>query len=470
MTILEDVIREQLTSSRSPRYQAIAEAICKAIDQGILHASEKLPTHRALAEAIGVSIQTVSYAYAFAEQEGYVVGKVGSGTYVSHQRAQQEVDFLKNGAPKSNEFVDLSIVYATAGEAQESAFADALRDIASQPEGRELINAIKPFAGLMRHREAAARWLAKLGLDVPAEQVCITNGATHALLTAMASLVHPGDNVACAELVDHGLISLARTLNFRLEGVALDEQGIIPEALATLCEQKQIAAICVTPTLNNPTGQSMSLARRQAIAEIARRFDIPLVEDDVFATIQPQPLPPISSLVPELGYYITSFTKVIAAGLRIGYLVPPHNQVAPVTGRLRASSWMASPISAGIASHWIDSGKVDALAEWQRGELRSRYQLACDILKLPADETIKSFILLPLPEPWRVDDFVNQARQQKVLLTPAEPFVVGHQPAPHFVRLSLTAAASRDELTRGLQVVAQLLKQTPPPISMEYLV
>jgi DNA-binding transcriptional MocR family regulator len=93
--------------------------------------------------------------------------------------------------------------------------------------------------------------------------------------------------------------------------------------------------------------------------------------------------------------------------------------------------------------------------------------MAVEELSLPA-QLFSPFIWLPLPTPWRTGDFVEQAKQKGVLVTPAEPFVVGHQPAPQVVRISLTSATDRAELRRGLQVVRSLLKQEPPPGAMEY--
>lgn len=465
MTILTQRIRHQLEHQRGPRYLRISTAICQTIDEGALQAGDRLPTHRALAEEVGVSVQTVSFAYAHAEQEGYLHARVGSGTYVSHHPSEQEAAFLQDRPLEDDQLIDLSIAGAISDSSQQQALRQTLLEMADSSDALQLVNAIKPFAGLDSHREVARQWLAQRQINVSAEQICICNGVTHGLLIAISSLVKPGATVACEALVDHGLISLARTLNFRLEGIAMDPQGMLPEALEQCCEQKQIAAICVTPNLHNPTTATMSVERRKAIAEIARRYNVPLVEDDVFGPLLSDAPAPISSYLPAQSYYISSFTKAAASGLRVGYLVPPEQEVHQVVGRLRASSWMASPITVELVSRWLQSGQMEQLIAQQQTLLKKRQALAARILKQASFQANPEgpLIWLQLPEHWRASDFIQQARQRNVVLTAAEPFVVGHQAAPHAVRISLASIESERLLARGLKTLAQLLQTVPDP-------
>ncbi|MEH6628973.1 MAG: PLP-dependent aminotransferase family protein [Motiliproteus sp.] len=465
MTIIIEQIKAHLESQQGPRYRRIAQAIAAAVDAGDIEAGVKLPTHRALAEALGFSVQTVSFAYAHAQQQGYAYGKVGSGTYVGHRKAEREADFLKADVNGGSRVIDLSIARAVAGPEQERAFAQTLTEIATSRDGVRLINSIKPFAGLPEHRDAARHWLRGRGIQVPQEQVCICNGVTHGLLIALSSLVKPGGMVACEALVDHGLISLARTLNFKLEGVAIDAEGMIPEALEQCCQHKQIDALCLTPTLHNPTTATMGDPRRRAIAEIAQRYGVPLVEDDVFGPLVADRHVPVSSYLPDSSYYLTSFTKTLASGLRVGYLVPPRGAVSQVVGRLRASSWMASPMTVDVVSRWIREGTAERLLSWQRDQLARRQQLAAKVLAGHAYQANPQgpLLWLTLPEAWRSEAFITQAKVRNLSLTAAEPFAVGHQSTPNQVRISLASAVSEAQLKTGLEILATLLRETPPP-------
>lgn len=467
MTIVIDQIKAHLQNQSGPRYKRIARAICAAVDAGDILAGAKLPTHRALAEELEVSVQTVSFAYAHAEQEGYVYGKVGSGTYVSHHKAEGEASFLKADVRDPPQVIDLSIARAVAGVEQEQAFAQTLTEIAASKEGAGLINVLKPFAGLAAHRDAARHWLGNIGMNAAVEQICICNGVTHGLLIALSSLVKPGGTVACEALVDHGLIALARTLNFKLEGVAIDEQGMIPEALEQCCQQKSIDALCVTPSMHNPTTATMGDERRRAIAEVAQRYNVPLVEDDVFGPLALERRAPISSYLPDSSYYLTGFSKTLAAGLRVGYLVPPRSQVSQVVGRLRASAWMTSPITVELVSRWIREGTAERLLSWQQDQLTRRQRMASQAFQGHHFQAHPQgpVIWLTLPEDWRAADFIAQANGRNLSITAPEPFVVGHQAAPHAVRISLASALSEDQLQQGLSILQGLLGDTPPPSS-----
>lgn len=463
MTIILNKIKQHLQHQTGPRYRRIALAISAAVDAGELQAGDKLPTHRSLAEALKFSVQTISFGYAHAEKLGYVYGKVGSGTYVSHYKVENETNFLNHEVNEATPLIDLSIARAIAGVEQQEAFSKTLIEIATSSDGLERINTIKPFAGLASHRDAARHWLARCGIEVPLEQICICNGVTHGLLVALSSLVKPGGTVACEALADHGLISLSRTLGFKLEGIAIDDEGMIPEALELCCQQKQIDALCVTPSLHNPTTATMSDSRRRAIAAIAERYQLPLVEDDVFGQLLDKPLAPISSYLPDNSYYLTSFTKAVASGLRVGYLVPPKHAVSQIVARVRASSWMASPMTVEVASRWIEQGVAERLLHIQRHKLRERQVLAAKILE---GMNIKAhpegpMLWLSLPETWRADAFITAAKARNLAITAAEPFVIGHQTTPNAVRISVASAESIDQLKQGLTILLDLLTDTP---------
>lgn len=462
-------IRHYLATSKGPRYQRIAAAIRQLIDNNTLQADEQLPTHRALAETVGVSVQTVSFAYTHAIKAGFLTARIGSGTFVSGEKPGQEVHFLQNRPEIDSRQVDFSILGAAATTTQQSAYQQSLLSLANTPTALEKIQCIKPFSGDVAYRENLLAWLGRQrGVAAKRQQLCLTNGATHALMIALSSVAAAGATLACEALTDHGLIALARTLNLRLEGVAVDEYGIIPEDLARCCEQKPIAAICLTPTLHNPTTATLPAARRQAVADIAKRYGVPVIEDDVFGVLDSQATLPISHYLPEQSYYIGSFSKVAAAGLRIGYLIAPSSEMPQVIARLRASSWMANPLAASVADHWLRDGTMDNLIAEQRGVMQARQAAARRLLTTSSKKISLqaandgALIWLSLPPPWRSRDFVKAAKQADVLLTAAEPFVVGHHPTPNAVRISLSAVSDKQALQRGVKIIADLLNTEPP--------
>lgn len=440
----------------------IADAIGRAIEARTLVAGARLPTHRELAYDLGVSVHTVSQAYAEAERRGLIVGETGRGTFVRLGAGDRESAFILDR--RHEDLIDLSTMRAIAGpvhtERLQAAFATLAAD-ADYP----FMTACRPIAGLDAHRRAGSAWLRRRGLAAAPDQILVCNGAAHGLMVTLAMLTRPGDLVVTEALVDHGFIGLASVLKFRLQGLPLDSQGIIPEGFEAACATGAVKVLCATPSFSNPTTAVMGEKRRRRIAAIARRHGVAIVEDDVFGLLDAQAPAPLSSYLPERSYYITSFTKIVMAGLRVGYLYAPEPAIAHLTAQLRATSWMATPLMAEIATRWVDDGTADALLDWQREQMAA-YQAAARAL-LAGFEVAGPpgcpFLWLRLPAQWRAEAFVAEARAQNVAVTPAEPFVVGRDADPHCVRLCLGGARGLDQVTRGMKVLASLLRRDPEP-------
>lgn len=454
----------RLNDEARPRYLALANAIADDINSGALGLGSRLPTHRHLAHRLGISVNTVSSAYAELERRGYVVGKVGRGTYVTfaHRPAEANSGFILGR--RDSEVVDLSILRPAIGPVHGERIAETLKRMSVDNDHASLL-ACRPIAGLDHHRVAGAMWLAKHGHSVSPDRVMLVNGCAHGLLVALSTVVKPGDIVVTEALTDHGIIALASILNFRLRGLEYDQHGLLPDALERACKSSEIRALIVTPNYANPIATVLPEDRRRQIAAIAARHEVTIVEDDVFLPLLPQPVPPIAAFDGERSIYITSLTKTLVSGLRVGYLVAPEALMPRLETRLRASSWMATPLVAEIGARWIEDGTADDLAAWQRNELAER----CAILNRHLTghryhvEPNTPHVFLELPSSWRPANFATHARLRKVAVTPAELFVVGERPEPQAVRITLGAATSRRQLDAGLRRLAALLSEDPEP-------
>jgi len=447
-----------LKGRRGPAYLALANAIAEAIEAGDLTPGERLPPRRELASAIGVSVNTVSSAYVEAERRGHVVGEVGRGTFV---RRRTEESFIGSG---QDELIDLSICRPAILPDQMTVVREALQEEAEVPDLPGMLSC-RPVIGLPAHRWAGARWLQRLGVPAEADDVVIVNGATHGLLVALSAITEPDDLVVTEGLTDHGIISMANFLRFRLKGLACDRQGILPDAFAAAAAKGGIKALVVTPNLNNPTCSMMPVERRKALADIAHHHGIAIIEDDVFGPLIEETPPPLSSFYPENSYYVTSLTKCTVSGMRVGYLVGPSRDTQRLVARVRTTSWMATPLMAELATRWIEQGTIEDMVAGQRREIAARQALV--------DEYLAGFdyvnhpnginVWINMPEAWRADAFVRQMGVRGVVVTAAEPFMVGRGMAPHAVRLSVGGAETRGHLTQALEIMREELSQRPEP-------
>jgi DNA-binding transcriptional MocR family regulator len=302
---------------------------------------------------------------------------------------------------------------------------------------------------------------------VPAERIFITAGAQHAIAVTLAAATRPGDRILSESPCYPGIQSVARMLGLKLEGLPLDEEGLVPEAFEAACRGDGVKALYCLPTLQNPTNVTMPMARRRDIAGIAARHGVAILEDDVYGLLSERAPPPLASFAPETAYYLTSLSKTVAPGLRVGYIAAPAGAGDGLAAAIRASSWMASPITADLAARMIDGGVADQLMGSRRRETEARRHLALDILSpwlSPSQAAAPAgaiHLWLHLPEPWRSSEFAAAARRRGVNVTPAEAFIIGRQGVSHAVRLCLGPPRARETLEQGLRRLADLLDAGP---------
>jgi DNA-binding transcriptional MocR family regulator len=444
----------RLEGRKGPRYLAIVEGLFEDVAAGRLHEGTRLPTHRDLAERLGVTVGTVSRAYAEAARRGLVSGEVGRGTFVrgatdggEHEPADGLVDLGQNHPPDS------------ATLPQRAALLEALARLTARRDVGHLLE-YPAAGGNPADREAGAAWIGRAGLDASPADVLVCTGSQHGLTIVLATLLEPADLLLTESLTYAGVKAVAGLLHLRLKGLPIDEHGLRPEGLEQACREGGAKALYLIPTHHNPTTAVLPEQRRREIVTIARAHGLSIVEDDVHGLLPEERPRPIAALAPELTYYLTSTSKTLAPGLRIAYVASPPPMVPRLAASLRATTWAVAPLTAAVASAWIRDGTADALLRARREEARARQAIARERLA-GADVESKPeayYLWLRLPEPWRRDGFAAEARSRGVVVTPADVFAVGREPAPHAVRLCVGAARDRDALARGLDVVAGLLR------------
>jgi DNA-binding transcriptional MocR family regulator len=457
-----------IRDATGPRYKAIVDALEQAIQSKQLHPGQRLPTQRDLAYRLGLSVQTVSRAYAEAERQGLTTGEIGRGTFVQHLRTEHGTGFITDSEQAN--VLDFSNIMPVVSDLHVEALKEAMTGSSKQAAIQRMLE-YRPSQGIAPHRQAGQAWLERNGVAVAAENIIVTNGAAHGIWTAMASVAEPGEVVATEALVDTAIITTASILKVRLRGLALDEEGIVPESFEDACEREPIKLLCITPSFNNPTVSFMGEARREKIAGLARRYDVAIIEDDVFGPLIPNRPKPIWCFAPERTFYVTSFSKAVMPSLRTGYLAGPGSMIPRLVSRLRATGWMANTWTAEVSARWLYDGTADRLIEWQRRKLKARHEILKRVLGTfgCTSHPYAMHAWLSLPEQWRSRHFVEQARSRGLLVTPPDPFVVGRAADPHAVRLALgDTNRDDDNFKRGLERLAALMREDPEPISTHY--
>lgn len=445
----------QSLNPNKPKYLALADAIAEAVAAGELNPGTRLSTHRALADRLAVTVGTVTRAYAEAERRGLLEARVGSGTFV---RRDSHSESFRIPEREPSTIQDLGFTLPLDIGQQHYIRHELEAILRESGLLRELLG-YTPETGLRRHREAACRWLAEDRIDCDADDVLLCSGGQHGLFTALTALCRSGDTVLSDGLTYSGFILAARYLHLRQVGLPMDAEGLLPDELRTACERYRPRALYLMPQLHNPTGIRMSDERKREILRICAEFRVTVIEDNVQSGLLAEKPLPMATLDPQRVVAISSCSKVLAGGIRVGFLVVPRHLKDRFRMAIRVNSWMVSPLLAEVAARWILSPERERMTRAQRDGLRERHAIARRILGgygyAGHEDALHGW--LPMPGHWRALEFTQIMAAQDIHLKAADVFAVGQFAAPQAVRLCLGAPVPDGKLEEVLATIARAL-------------
>lgn len=446
-----------LSRRGAPRYLAIADAIAGDIDSGRLSPADRLPPQRALAAVLGIDFTTVARGYVEAKKRGLIESRVGQGTFVTASARRRHVEMVRRP-----EIVDLSMNLPP--EPDDPALLDRMQD-GWDAISRDLVLLMRyqGFGGVADDKAAASAWLSRRGLVPQQDRVFIVPGAHPALLGIMGLLAKPGDTILAEAITYPGTRSIAGQLGLSLIGLPMDEEGVDADAFADACRRLAPKALYLNPTLLNPTTHTISETRRLALTEVARRYGVPVIEDDPYGLLPLDGPPAFAALMPELTWHIAGLAKCLGAGLRVAYVVVPDNRSGwSFAASLRAATVMASPVTVALATRWINDGTGDALLAAVRRESADRQAMAAEILTGANFRTDPAgfHLWLSLPPAWTRSAFVGHMRATGIGVVASDPFTTGDTP-PEAVRVCLGGPADRAQVRGALEFMAHALAEKP---------
>lgn len=324
------------------RYQYLANLLAERIEQGLYRHGEKLPSVRTLSQEHGVSISTVQQAYQTLENLQLIAAQPRSGYFVAPRKAQPPVPAMSSPVQRPVEITqwdEVNTLLADHHDKSLIAFGSGAPDVSQatlKPLWRELSRLVQhnPCAVLgydeLPGRKDLREQIARIMLDsetvVVAEDVVVTNGCHSALAIALLAVCKPGDIVAVESPCYYGTMQMLRGFDIKAIEIPTDPQtGISIEALELALEQWPIKGVILVPNCNNPLGFIMPDARKRAVLSLAQRHDIVIFEDDIYGELAreyPRPRTIKSWDIDGRVLLCSSFTKSIAPGLRVGWIVP----------------------------------------------------------------------------------------------------------------------------------------------------
>ena len=451
----------EIADSEGPRYLALASAISQAIESGELQPGAKLPPQRDLARELKVTVGTVGRAYNIVRERQLLSSQVGRGTFVREVAMEEGMlSPLPERQPGTIDFACFSLSVPGLVDAISNAMINVGHRSSLMP-----LQKYAPAVGFLPHRTAGAAWISRTGLNAAPELTMVCNGAHQALMLAITALSKVGETVLVEDLTYSGIKALGSLLERNLEGVAIDDKGVIPEELDRRIAETGVRLVYMQPTCHNPTGAVMTESRRREIAEIITSHGVIAIEDDgAIGGLRNRPLP-LAHFAPDNVIYVTGLSKSVSPAMRVGYLVSPPKLFDQLGTKLHALTLANPPLMAEVATSLINEGTAETIAQRNLEALAARHEMMSRRLKnVPhSSHPAAFFIWVHLPDHWTSLEYFEAARRAGVSTVPADNFMIrpGAKPA---VRISVNPWQKPELVKKGIDILTDLMEErnTPP--------
>lgn len=440
------------------KYLGIVEAIESDIKNRLLRPGDKLPAQRTIAEHLQIDLTTVTRALNEATKRGLVETQRGSGSFI----AQTTFSLYNHRSLIEGKNIDLSMNNPPQPSSLNlhEEIVTGLAQIQNNASALDHLN-YQETAGNPSDREAGTQWLANRIPSVTSEKLLISSGAHSALFSILNYLKQTHNIIAAPSLSYPGLRAIADHFGYDVMGIAMDEEGIIPQDFEQCCQTKKPDILYIIPNIDNPTTATLPKERRQKLADIAQKYQVIIIEDDPYAPFQNELLPAMYSLAPEITWHIATLSKCVSPALRVAYVVAPDlDQALSLAESMRFSHLMTSPLMAELASHWIRNGILQKITQAIKLENINRHAIASNIFgaKNLSSSKIGPHIWLALPPKWRALEFADHAQRYGISIVPSSAFVTASSNT-QAVRISLGGTIDSQSLTDAFHILAGLIQQ-----------
>ena len=435
-------------------YTALVDEIAAAIAAGRLKSGERLPPQRQFAYERGIAASTAARVYAELLRRGLVVGEVGRGTFVAGEAAplpplrQEPFDGR----------IDLEFNFPTLPD-QATLMAKSL---AAWQRPATLGAALSPVTQrrLADAGRVSARFFVTDRWRPRPEGFLFAGSGRQAIAAAVSALVPVGGRLA-VEAVTYPMIKgIAARLGVTLVPIAMDGEGIRPDALAKAHRAGALHAVYLQPVMQNPLGNSMSERRRAEIIHLLRNLDLMVIEDLVYGFLAD--VPPLAAEAEERAIVVDSLSKRLAPGVAVGLLYVPISLRERFATIVRTGAWSVTPLALAAGMTLLADGTAAEITRRKRADAVARQAIVAESLaghSLVADP--RSYhVWLNLPDGWRAEPLTAAAARAGIAVTPANAFAIAPGHSPNAVRLAL-GQPSHDELRAALMRLAALLAARP---------
>ena len=480
--------------ANTPLYQQIAADLQADIESGVYSVGQKVPSVRHFSQIKGVSISTVTQAYAWLEDQGWLMARPQSGYYVRASfspamrvpandalpplsQGERPAEFTKSALINDmlNQFNRPSAI--NMGAAIPSPELLPLRQLQTH------INKVARFhtadvldyqfsPGLSALRRQLATRMRDVGVRCASDDIILTNGCAEALTVCLRAATQPGDLIAVESPCYYGILQLAALQGLRIIEIPTDPQtGISPEALQLALEQWPIRLIVLNSRYSNPIGAVIPTARQKQLVALAQRYDVGILEDDIYGELGhpgaagEQPVNTVLKTFDTDGrvMYCSSFSKTLAAGLRLGWCLPGR-WFREVQVQQTFTTFSAPSLSQYAVSSYLQNGQYDRHLRQLRLKVAENSRRVIDAVHryfpqgTRVTEPEGGFILwVAMPEGVDATRLYHDAVRHSIAIVPGDLFSnTAH--FSHCMRLNTSITWSA-EVDQALQTLARLAQQ-----------
>ncbi|USG64984.1 PLP-dependent aminotransferase family protein [Brevibacillus ruminantium] len=405
---------KKLEPKKRSIYRIIAEELERRISTGEFPPGSKLPSERALAKEWNVNRSTVVSAYEELRALGLVERTQGSGSRVStdiwgltRHRLPNWPKLVENGAFLPNaplmrhirkETLEHDLIDFASGELSPDLFpAESFQRILAEHPFHWQLGYDHP-QGSPDLRELIAEHIRKeRGIDATPSSILITSGSQQALYLAVQCLLKPGDAIAIEDPSYCFSLPLFRSAGLKIFHLPLDREGINPEDLVALHRKHRLKMVFLNPHFQNPTGITLSLERKQRVLELSSELGIPVIEDDPYSmtAFSGERIPTLKSMDRNgTVLYISSLTKIVASGLRIGWVIGPQTVIERMADAKQQVDFGHSIFPQWVAHEFLQS--TDCKGHMDK--LRAALQLKRDLFVEALCDQLGDQVELIIPE------------------------------------------------------------------------
>lgn len=456
----------EMTGNAGPKYIVLIQSLRAAIRSGELVRGERLPPVRELAWQLEMTPGTVARAYKMAIDEGLLAAAVGRGTFVAgNEMAPPPIEepLINTTLPDFVDFRGAHVPDLGQGAAIRAGLArissDNHRNYQGYPTEDTDLAARQALVGYL-DSERVGR--------VSAADIVLGLGAQNSVILTLQTCLSGASPVILTEnLAYPGIRHASRLLRSQLVGIEMDNEGVRPDRMEEALRKNGGQVFVTSAEIHSPTTNRTSYARKQELTNLARAYNLQIIEDDCHCVTRPD-IPSYRSLAPERSWFVSSLTKVYSASLRFGYILCPEHMSRAARQVAQSSFYGLPQPMLDLCTDLLNSGAVESGRAQIEADMKARVKTAVNILgKWDISwRPDAPFLWLRLPTGWRGSSFAVACEAKGIRIKPADEFALADGVAPNAVRVALNRMPNEAQCEAALRAINHLLENPPQNVDV----